>query len=133
MTDDSAPTWAVRANAVAHLGRVGWIQRRYAATRNDGGACCLVESIGRGAGLPPLALTGDRPKQHIRDTYPEQLRAAEATIGVVAAELGRPKSTSISAQDWLANWNDHKERTFPQVVEALMGDHILEILAGAHA
>ncbi|MCF6467341.1 hypothetical protein FAF44_02790 [Nonomuraea sp. MG754425] len=109
----------IRPAATAVLHRDGWIQGNYTSDRRGRTGCCLVEAIGRGTGLPPLALARKKPRHGDAD-FIAKWDAAHNLMDEIATSLGRnPEDDELSPKWWLTNWNDRKGRTLDQVLEAL--------------
>ncbi|MEU7855181.1 hypothetical protein [Nonomuraea sp. NPDC049141] len=116
------PLDTIRTSAIVVLHRDGWIQGDYASNRPGKTGCCLVEAIGRGAGLPPLTLARKKLR-HADAALLPQWEAAHNLMDEIATHLGRnPEDDELNPKWWLTNWNDTTGRTQAQVLAALEGD-----------
>ncbi|WP_188197289.1 DUF6197 family protein [Nonomuraea sp. SYSU D8015] len=124
MTTTVSPD-TIRPAAIGVLRRDGWIQNNYASNRPGKTGCCLVEAIGRGAGLPPYALARAKPRRSDievmgRAAFKARWDAAHNLMDEIATSLGRnPEDDELCPKFWLTNWNDTKGRTLDQVLGAL--------------
>ncbi|TMR90533.1 DUF6197 family protein [Nonomuraea basaltis] len=118
----------IRPAAIAVLRREGWIQGTYASNKPGGHGCCIVEAIGRAAGLPPFALARTKPRRADieaigRAAFMARWDAAHNLMDEIATYLGRnPEDDELSPKWLLTNWNDTKGGTQAQVEAALEGD-----------
>ncbi|MEV4079192.1 hypothetical protein AB0J43_02715 [Nonomuraea fuscirosea] len=112
----------IRPRAQAVLRRDGWTQYKYIRLASDApieqAPCCMVEAIGRAAGLPPFALSSKTPPVGVS---PARWEVARNTADEVALDLGRDPSDDdqFSPVTYLSAWNDTKGRTLAQVLDAL--------------
>ncbi|SEU46399.1 DUF6197 family protein [Nonomuraea wenchangensis] len=122
-TDSVPAPDSIRSGALVVLRRGGWIQGDYARTRTRKGGgkvgCCLVEALGRAAGLPPFALARRKPR-HTDAAFLARWEVAHNLMDELAAALGRdPEHDELSTREWLTNWNDRTDRTWAEVEAAL--------------
>ncbi|MEW1845922.1 hypothetical protein AB0392_48910 [Nonomuraea angiospora] len=109
----------IRPRAAAVLRRDGWLQGNYTSNPPGKTGCCLVEAIGRGAGLPPLTLASKKPRHDDAD-FIARWNAAHNLMDEIATSLGRnPEDDELSPKWWLTNWNDTKGRTVEQILAVL--------------
>ncbi|TYB71174.1 hypothetical protein FXF51_01690 [Nonomuraea sp. PA05] len=109
----------IRPKAQAVLRRDGWIQDNYADRRTGKRGVCLVEAIGRAAGLPPFTLARKKLRRADAHLHP-QWEAAHNLIDELATHLGRdPENDELTPRWWLTQWNDWCDRTPEQVLAAL--------------
>ncbi|MEV6033613.1 hypothetical protein AB0L65_20830 [Nonomuraea sp. NPDC052116] len=115
----------LRRDAAATLRQLGWIQGDYIKKRGflprHVRPVCMVEAIGRAAGLPPAAL--GRAKRPSDPDMAEKWDTAQDLIGEISTFLGRnPQSAGLTPRAWLTNWNDRKGRALDEVLAALEGE-----------
>ncbi|MFI9553680.1 DUF6197 family protein [Nonomuraea endophytica] len=112
----------IRKDAADTLRRLGWHQGNYIAkgparTRSYR-SVCMVEALGRAAGLPPAALGRSKcPAENMI----VQWNAAQDLMIEIAAALGYDPGRGLNPRGFLTNWNDTKGRTFGEVLGALEG------------
>ncbi|MEV0236779.1 hypothetical protein [Nonomuraea sp. NPDC050786] len=109
----------IRPAAIVVLRSDGWVQSTFANNQPGKTGCCLIEAIGRGAGLPPFALAAKKPRR--RDAaFRARWDAAHNLMDEIATSLGRnPEDDELSPKWWLTSWNDRNGRTLEEVLEAL--------------